>query len=60
MNVKRLRLLQVVLASILLGVVVTYSLFFLSDTLFLTGGLLFSCFLLLFLLVQLRELQAEQ
>lgn len=60
MTVKRLRLLQVVLASILLGVVISYSVFFLADSLFLTGGLFFSAFLLLFLLVQLRALQAEQ
>jgi hypothetical protein len=60
MNVKFLRLLQIVLASVLLGVVISYSLFFLTETLFLTGGLLFSAFLLLFLVVQVRQLQAEQ
>jgi hypothetical protein len=60
MNVKFLRLLQLVLASVLLGVVISYSLFFLTETLFLTGGLLFSAFLLLFLVVQVRQLQAEQ
>ncbi|WP_224995368.1 hypothetical protein [Cesiribacter sp. SM1] len=60
MNLRLLQLLLIILASVLLGVIITFSLFYVTDPKLVTGSAVFILALLLFLAIQLREIKAEQ
>jgi membrane protein YdbS with pleckstrin-like domain len=60
MSLRLLQLLLIILASVLLGVIITFSLFYVTDPKLVAGSAVFTLALLLFLTIQLREIKAEQ
>lgn len=59
MNLSSLQLLLVVMVSMLLGMVVTFSFFYLSDLKLVIGSIVFCLALLIVLALQLRGAKAE-
>ncbi|AHM61093.1 hypothetical protein D770_14195 [Flammeovirgaceae bacterium 311] len=60
MSLRPLQLLLIMLASVLLGVVITFSFFYFTDLKLVLGSLVFTLALLLFLAIQFGEIKAEQ